>query len=274
MSELAHEDAPRSRRALLLAAAGAAGAAAASMAIPATTLGADPNDVVKNTENVTTALTAIAQGTTDTDAFAAYGNGTGVGVIGTTDLAQNAGVVGLRGDSSGSAYATQPFELDAGVYGYASGTNASAGILGEGMTGVYAYGDIGLFADGDTIGVFAMARPNGAAVHAHAGSGSAPASLTNVALLGTVTSKSQAGLHAKGRVQLPDRSGRVTFKAGDKTKSVSVASATSSNYAFAVLNTNRTGIYVRAVVPASGKITIYLNKAPSSSTSVAWVLLG
>ena len=36
---------------------------------------------------------------------------------------------------------------------------------------------------------------------------------------------------------------------------------TSSNAAYAVLNTNRSGVYVRAVVPAAGKITIYLNKA-------------
>ena len=98
--------------------------------------------------------------------------------------------------------------------------------------------------------------------------------MTNVALLGTVTSKAQAGIYARGRAVFPDRSGRVTFKATEKTKAVSVGSATSSNYAFAVLNANRSGVYVRAVVPASGKITIYLNKAPGSSTSVAWFLLG
>ena len=39
----------------------------------------------------------------------------------------------------------------------------------------------------------------------------------------------------------------------DKSKSVSVANATSSNYAFAVLNANRSGVYVRAVVPAAAR---------------------
>ena len=47
-----------------------------------------------------------------------------------------------------------------------------------------------------------------------------------------------------------------------------------SYFAFAVLNSSRSGIYVRAVVPAAGKITIYLNKAVSSSTYVSWLVLG
>ena len=182
--------------------------------------------------------------------------------------------MGLAGDASDSVYATQAFDLDSGVYGYASQTGLSSGLVGEGPTGVYAFGDVGVWADGATVGVFGNGYPSGTGVHAHAGSGTPPAPVGNTALLGTVTSKNQIGVYARGRAVFPDRSGRVTFKSGDKSKSVSVASATSSNYAFAVLNANRSGVYVRAVVPASGKITIYLNKAPSSSTSVAWFVLG
>ena len=78
MSEPVQELAPRSRRALLAAAAGAAAAAAATIVVPATALAADPNDVVKDTDNATTAVTSISQGTTDTDAFQANGLGAGI----------------------------------------------------------------------------------------------------------------------------------------------------------------------------------------------------
>jgi hypothetical protein len=40
-----------------------------------------------------------------------------------------------------------------------------------------------------------------------------------------------------------------------------------------VLNSNRSGRYVRAVVPASGKFTIYLNSTVSSSTYVAFFVI-
>jgi hypothetical protein len=269
------EFAPRSRRALLAAAAGAAAAAAATIVVPATALAADPNDVVKDTDNATTAVTSISQGTTDTDAFQANGLGAGSGVIGTTDATTNAGVVGLAGDATGSVYVGQPFDIDAGVYGFAAQTGLSAGVFADGPTGVYGFGDYGVYADGQTVGVFASAQPSGTAVHAHAGSTlNVPPPLSNVALLGTVVSKSQAGIYARGRAVFPDRSGKTTIAKGKSSKAVSVGNMTAGNYAFAVLNTNRSGVYVRAVVPASGKITIYLNKAAPASTSVAWFVLG
>jgi hypothetical protein len=33
-------------------------------------------------------------------------------------------------------------------------------------------------------------------------------------------------------------------------------------------------VYVRAAVPATGSITIYLSKAPTAATYVAWLVLG
>ena len=51
--------APRSRRALLTAAAGAAGALAASTVLPLTAAAADPNDVVMGQDNATTATTSV-----------------------------------------------------------------------------------------------------------------------------------------------------------------------------------------------------------------------
>jgi len=95
-----------------------------------------------------------------------------------------------------------------------------------------------------------------------------------VALYATVTTSTQAGIYAKGRVIFPNRSGRVSFSAGQSSKSVTVTGMTSSNYAFATVQKSVSGLYVRAVVPASGKITIYLSKAVTSATYVAWLVLG
>jgi hypothetical protein len=274
MSEPVFEPRPRSRRALLAAAAGVAAAAAATVIAPATALATDPDDVAKNQDNATTAVTSITQTTDSTDAFQARGLGTGVGVIGRTDFAKNAGVVGLAGDPALSIFVTQPFDIDAGIYGYSNVTGISAGILAEGPTGVYGTGDFGVYADGFTVGLFASAVGPGTAVQAHAGTGLAPAPLTNAALMGTVSAKSQIGIYARGRAVFPDRSGRTTITKGHASKTVSVANMTSGNAAYAVLNTSRTGVYVRAVVPGTGKITIYLNKAVPASTSIAWLVLG
>jgi hypothetical protein len=272
MSERPLEE-KRSRRQMLAAAAGAAAGAAVAMAAPSAALAADPNDVVKDVDNATAALTSISQGTVDTGAFQANGNGTGFGLLATTDGTLTAGVIGLAGDAADSTY-TAAADLDAGVYGFANQTAISSGLFGEGPTGAYLYGDWAVYADGGTVGVFASAYPSGAAVHAHAGNGAPPAPTTNVALYATVTTSTQAGIYAKGRVIFPNRSGRIGFTAGQSAKSVTVTGMTSTNYAFATVQKSVSGLYVRAVVPASGKITIYLSKAVTSTTYVAWLVLG
>lgn len=265
----------RSRRALLGAAAGAAAAVAATAMAPAAALAADPNDVVLNQDNASTALTSITQGTADTAAFKAKGKGNGEGVVGTTDATLLAGVVGYAGDPADSIYVQQSFDLNAGVYGYAAQNDASSGVMAEGPTALYAFGDWGVWADGYGVGVFASAYNNGTGVHAHTGTVPAPAAVSNVALRGTVSNAaSQVGLQAYGRVQFPNRSGRVTFATGAASKAITVNGVSASNIAIAVLNANKTGVYVRAVVPATNKITIYLSKAAPSGTIVAWMVLG
>ena len=48
----------------------------------------------------------------------------------------------------------------------------------------------------------------------------------------------------------------------------------SAAFAFANLQTNRTGVYVQAVVPSTaGSITIYLNKAVTASTACGWMVV-
>ena len=52
-----------------------------------------------------------------------------------------------------------------------------------------------------------------------------------------------------------------------------MAGVTTSSKVFAVLHSNRSGRYVRAVVVATGRFRIYLNASVSSTTSVAWFVL-
>jgi hypothetical protein len=53
---------------------------------------------------------------------------------------------------------------------------------------------------------------------------------------------------------------------------VSLGGVTASSLVFAVLAQNRSGRYVRAAVPESGKFTIYLNQNVSSDTKVSWIV--
>ena len=185
MTDTPEPTAPRTRRALLIGAAGVAAAAAATAITPAAALAHDADDVQHSADNATTAITSITQGTADTNAFEANGKGIGVGVVGRTEGTLNADVVGLGGPDTNSAYADHPFDIDAGVYGFANQTGISAGVMAEGPTALYAYGDWAVYADGGAVGIFAGALPAGTAVHAHAGTANPPAETTNVALRGT-----------------------------------------------------------------------------------------
>ena len=48
---------------------------------------------------------------------------------------------------------------------------------------------------------------------------------------------------------------------------------TTSSKVFAVLATAESGRWVRAVVPAAGKFTVYLNTTLASRATVAWFVL-
>ena len=86
--------APRSRRALLAAAAGTAAAFAAPAALPLTAGAVDPDPVLKGDDNATTADTSITDSGADSTAVIgnATGTGFGYGVLGTSTAA--GGVVG------------------------------------------------------------------------------------------------------------------------------------------------------------------------------------
>ena len=126
---MASEDhAPRSRRALLTAAAGAAGALAAHAALPLTAAAA-VTPMSTDQDNPSALTTSVTQATDGQIAFKARSSTTGAATL-----------VGSTGDES---------EMDTdtsytGVYGYAFGsgsaTIASTGVWGSGDYGVYGTG--------------------------------------------------------------------------------------------------------------------------------------
>jgi uncharacterized Ntn-hydrolase superfamily protein len=52
-----------------------------------------------------------------------------------------------------------------------------------------------------------------------------------------------------------------------------MAGVTTSSYIIATPQTNRAGVYVQSVVPASGKFTIYLNKAVTGTSYIGYLVI-
>jgi len=245
--------APRSRRALLAAAAGGAAALAASAALPLTAMANDGDPVTVGQSNDATSTTSITNSTDASDAFTAAAAGTGFGLTGSST--GGAGIVGW----SISAPALDPADgAYTGIYGWSPagpvdgptgvgvvGVSDDWGVFGNGTVGVYGYGTYGVVGE----------------------SASTAAGVTAFAKTAT-----DLALDVVGKVRF-SRSGRSSVAAGHSTKTVYLAGVSSSSRVFAVLHSNRSGRYVRAVVPTTGSFKIYLNATVSSTTYVAWFVL-
>jgi hypothetical protein len=261
-------DAPRSRRALLAAAAGVAGAVAANAALPLAVAAHDPDDLQLAATNSAPGSTILNCTALDTDAFVVHAananTGAGIVTVGAhapglkSYSGEQAAVFAINGDDSGAA--TPPGTITTGVYGYAPtapdpnvslgtgvwGDSPDTGVYGSGSIGVEGYGGWGVagFANGTTgsIGVYAQADlPDRA-------------------------------LYVDGKAHF-SRSGRATVGAGRSSIKVTLAGTSSASRVFAVLHSNRAGRYVRAVVPTTGSFTIYLNTTVTSATYIAWFVL-
>lgn len=215
----------------------------------------DGDDVQKGVDNPTTATTSITNGTADSTAFAGAATNNGFGVQGTSTLA--AGVLGWSVTAPGSWF-TPDVTGYTGVFGSAPagdhvttfgsgvwGDSEDTGVYGTGSLGVLGYGGIGV--EGDAFG------PGGVGVYAY----------------GDAT---QTALYVNGKVFF-SRSGRSTVAKNKSSLEVKLAGVSSSSRVFAVLHSNRSGRWVRSVVPAAGKFTIYLNTTVTSATYVAWFVL-
>jgi hypothetical protein len=230
---------------------------AASAAMPLTAAAADPNDVVKNVDNPTTAETSITQATAGFIAFKAVTtNPDRAALVGTTGDQTGIGIAdtqytGVYGWAPEAPFPDDPQFEGSGVWGDSPddgvvGTGGLAGVVGiGGGTGVVGIGDDGV------VGVGSAA---GAGVRALADSP------TTVALA------------VSGKVTF-SRSSRTTIPSGRSSIKITLAGVTSASRVFAVLHTNRSGRYVRAVVPTTGSFTIYLNTTVPGSTHVAWFVI-
>ena len=239
-------NAPRSRRALLTAAAGAAGAVAASAALPLT-VAAAPANLQTESDNPTIDTTSVTQSAAGHIAFKAR----------TVNL-DAAALVGSTGAETNIATDTSL----TGIYGWAEtassqtafsvgswGDSDDVGSLGTGFVGVRGEGDIGMVAAGG----FGLGT---AGLVAWGGDGSG----------------ADVALDVRGKVRF-SRSGRSTIGSGRSSIKINLTGVTSASRVFAVLHSNRTGRYVRAVVPTTGSFTVYLNTTVTSATYVAWFVL-
>jgi hypothetical protein len=253
----------RSRRALLAAAAGGAAALAATAAMPLTALADTGDPVIAGQANTADATTSLANSATGSDGFVATATGLGAGLIGSST--ESAGVIGTSVDDTEAALRDDT--VYTGVYGWAPtnedpfgpfatgvwGDSSDVGVYGSGGTGLYGEGVAGVVGFGSGVGVFGYTdSPSAPGIEAYSDEGVA--------------------LRVTGKVQF-SRSGRKPMSSGKSNVVVTLAGSTKYSKIFAVLATSESGRWVRAVVPAAGKFTVYLNTTLTSSAVVSWFVI-
>jgi hypothetical protein len=240
---------PRTRRAILVAGAASAAAALASAAAPRAVAAHDPDDVRLGGSNSATVVTAIANGANSNTVLSI-----------TSDLAYQA--VNVSNASTGTAIVCTS-NGGIGVVG-----NGATGVLGQNTSGA-GYGVDGKSFDSNGVGARGWAT---AATGPSVGVVGRSDSPDGFGVLARNTATGGTALEADGKVRFK-RSGRETIAAGKSSMKVTLAGVTSSSLIFAVLASNRSNRWVRAVVPTTGSFTIYLNASVASSTYVKWFVL-
>jgi len=183
------------------------------------------------------------------------------GVYGLCSAAQGAGV---RGESSRSdACAVEGYNSDLRTSGYLGGE--MAGAAGDSPTMFPGVGGTNPHATGP--GVLGTNIVRGTSGGLGAGDygvwGYAPLDLDH------------HGLFVEGRVHF-NRTGMLTIAKDKSSVSAAVPALSAQTTVLATLQTNRAGVYIQAALasPASGKITVYLNKKVTAATKVAYFVLG
>ncbi|HEY4751927.1 MAG TPA: hypothetical protein VIH37_01505, partial [Candidatus Limnocylindrales bacterium] len=95
---------------------------------------------------------------------------------------------------------------------------------------------------------------------------------TAIAVQAVAALTTQTALSVSGKAHF-SRSGRSAIAAGKSSLKVTLAGTTASSKVFAVLATSATGRFVRAVVPASGSFTVYLNTTVAAKSYLSWFVL-
>jgi hypothetical protein len=288
----------RTRRGLLVGAAGAAAAvAAASLAKAAPADAADGNPVLIGNVNSASTVTEIDSTSEGLKVFT--NNGAAVRALGDTLGLLGTGDVGVEGQSFGGegvlgtvtlsgtgVHGTTP---DAGGYGvHGENTGSGAGVYATSASGEGAYAQSGSTAgttpgqtqngvhgvsdSGSGAGVFGEHMNGGAAVQGNSLSGNGKGVLGvgpigiaglptsgGTALLGT-TSFDGTGIavHAAGPAQF-DLSGLATIAAGKSTVTITQVSLRSGSLILATLQNKVTGIYVASAVPSVSGQKVTIN---------------
>ena len=277
----------RSRRAVLGAAIGGAAAlAATTVTRPTGVQAADGDTALIGAVNEGTAVTVFENQDAAATSLEGRHAGAGTGVSGTSftgpgvearatqmdPLAMGSNTTALWA-VTGSAAGVATNTSETGVYGYADTSGGSAGVWGDthNGTGVFGSGSVGVYGLGN-YGVIGDVGPTGVGVYGWTGEAYAPAPPMGVGVYARAETSSQVALQVAGKVKL-SRSGRTSIGSTATTKTISMAGVTTSSYIVATMQTNVSGVYVRAVVPASGSFKIYLSKAAGKTVVVGYVVI-
>lgn len=303
---------PRSRRALLAAAGGGLAAIVAqALGRPASVRALDPNDVVLGAYNSTRSRTMIENLSTGTTAAAiairGKTNGAGGSAVGVEGLAGDA--IGVQGKSTSWVGVNG----ESGSYIGVSGYGEFAGVVGQSTNGMAFYGTTPAVGTAAVVGNAVWDNTGVQGFSGHTQTAPTPPAETGVygscnlsatargvsgrstigravygssdsGTAGYFTATSGRGVYASSGsgtaldvsgVAKFSRSGKLTIPAGSSSATKTGVALGSASLVLAVLQQNRTGIWVRAVVPdaAGDQFTVRLNDVVGADTIVAWFVV-
>jgi hypothetical protein len=306
--------APRTRRAVLAAALGGVAATALhALGRPQPVAAADGDPVLAGQAVTATAATSVANtadGTAllavsgvdavtpaakigvygyanqDANARAIYGKSLlGTGVWGNSDTGR-----GLFGRSTGGTGVSAQSDTGRAVFGTTGAVDKTA-ILGQntngGSAGVQGFAGSSLAPTPEPqTGVEGVSNlsTNANGVHGESsiGTGVWGETTDGLGVAGTGTGINSVGVFASGGIGLYvdgpaffTASGKKTISSGSSTTIAVPGGLGSGSIALAVLQTNRTGVWVRAITQnlTNGTITVYLNTSVTSSTVIGWFVI-
>jgi hypothetical protein len=209
----------------------------------------------------------------DANATGVFGaSAQGTGVRGTSNTQP-----GVSGSSSSSIGVNGSSNSGPGVNGF---SNSGPGVSGQSATGTGVWASSGSTPPPPAkTGVYGYAAQDasarGVVGQSAAGRGVHGLASSGVGVRAEATTTSGFALDVIGRARF-SRSGKLAIAAGRSSVTKTAIPVTSSSLVIAVLQTNRAGVFVRAAVvnPTARSFTIYLNKAVTATTYVAWFVLG
>ncbi len=275
----------RTRRAVLGAALGGAAAVAAGSLRPLEVRAADGGNALLGQANESTAQTSFENTDPGEPSLVGIQASGGIGVVGSSiggagvhgSSDGKSGVWGTSGEQAGvwgssgedSLATVEPGET--GVYGYANTSIYSNGVWGDSIdgAGLYGTGYYGLYALGG-IAVQGDSGPSGVGVYGWTGNAAPPTPSAGVGVYARAETNDETALQVVGKLKF-NRSGTRSMKTSRKTFPYN--GMTSSSQVFAVLQTNRSGVYIRSVKPQRDQFTVRLSKSPGKKVTFSFIVI-